>query len=156
MKASVENICFNKSKVTDSLVERYFELTLKEGNLQAFGDRFKASKDTSAYKNVKQIQQPTLLIWGTKDLLIPLENAYKFPEDVPNNTLIILDNTSHIPMEESPVERLKIALYFLKHSKNIGMTTPPQNKVYSEVKGTKNKASTAVPNLPSNIKYGSN
>lgn len=117
VKASVENIYFNKSKVTDSLVDRYFELTLREGNRQAFVDRFKMSKDTSAYKKIKYIQQPTLIIWGAKDLLIPVENASKFHEDLPINTLVILDNTGHTPMEESPVESLKPVLDFLKKSK---------------------------------------
>jgi hypothetical protein len=35
VKASVENVYFDKSKVTESLVDRYFELTLREGNRQA-------------------------------------------------------------------------------------------------------------------------
>jgi hypothetical protein len=60
----VLNVYFDKSKVTESLVDRYFELTLREGN-QAFVDRFKMAKDTSAYKNIKHIQQPTL-IYGSE------------------------------------------------------------------------------------------
>ena len=116
VRASVENVYFDKSKVTDLLVERYFELTLREGNRQAFVDRFKMSKDTSAYNNIKSIQQPTLIIWGAKDLLIPVENAYKFHEYLPNNTLVILDDTGHTPMEESPIESLEPMINFLKNS----------------------------------------
>ncbi len=116
VRASVENVYFDKSKVTDLLVERYFELTLREGNRQAFVDRFKMSKDTSAYHNIKSIQQPTLIIWGAKDLLIPVENAYKFHEYLPNNTLVILDDTGHTPMEESPIESLEPMINFLKNS----------------------------------------
>ncbi len=116
VRASVENVYFDKSKVTDLIVERYFELTLREGNRQAFVDRFKMSKDTSAYNNIKSIQQPTLIIWGAKDLLIPVENAYKFHEYLPNDTLVILDDTGHIPMEESPLESLEHVMNFLKHS----------------------------------------
>jgi hypothetical protein len=66
VKASVENVYFDKSKVTESLVDRYFELTLREGNRQAFVDRFKMAKDTSAYK-IKHIQQPTL-IYGERTI----------------------------------------------------------------------------------------
>jgi pimeloyl-ACP methyl ester carboxylesterase len=114
VKASVENVYFDKSKVSESLVDRYFELTLRKGNRQAFVDRFKMAKDTSAYKNIKRIQQPTLILWGAKDLLIPVENANKFHKDLPINTLVILDNTGHTPMEENPMESLKPVLYFLK------------------------------------------
>ncbi len=56
VKASVENVYFDKAKVTDALVQRYFDLTLREGNRQAFVDRFKVLKDTGAYTNIKNIK----------------------------------------------------------------------------------------------------
>lgn len=114
IKASIENVYFDKLKVTDSLVERYFELSLREGNRQAFIDRFNSSVNTNAYRNIKNIQQPTLILWGAEDLLIPVENAYKFHEDLPNNTLFILGNSGHTPMEESPAESLDSVMDFLK------------------------------------------
>lgn len=114
VRSSVENVYFDSSKVTDLVVERYFNLTLRAGNRKAFVDRIKKPKDTSTYKNIKYIQQPTLILWGAQDLLIPVENAYKFQEDLPNNTLVILENTGHTPMEESPLESLAPVLNFLK------------------------------------------
>lgn len=119
VKASVENVYFNKSKVTDTLIDRYFELTLRKGNRQAFVDRFNSTEDTSAYNNMSNIQQPTLILWGANDLLIPVENAYKFHAHLPNDRLVILENSGHIPMEESPVESLKPVLDFLKNGKGI-------------------------------------
>ena len=116
VRASVENVYFDSSKVTDLVVERYFNLTLRAGNRKAFVDRIKTPKDTSTYNNIKYIQQPTLILWGSQDLLIPVENAYKFQEDLPNNTLVILENTGHTPMEESPLESLAPVLNFLKTS----------------------------------------
>ena len=116
VRASVENVYFDSSKVTDLVVERYFNLTLRAGNRKAFVDRIKTPKDTSTYKNIKYIQQPTLILWGAQDLLIPVENAYKFQEDLPNNTLVILENTGHTPMEESPLESLAPVINFLKTS----------------------------------------
>ncbi|MGC1631125.1 MAG: alpha/beta hydrolase [Gelidibacter sp.] len=115
VKSSVENVFFDKSKVTDALVDRYFNLTLRAGNRQAFVDRFKMSEDLNTYDNLKNIQQPTLIIWGAEDLLIPIENAYKFQESIPNSTLVILENSGHTPMEESPSESLKLVKDFLKN-----------------------------------------
>ena len=34
--------------------------------------------------------------------MIPVENALKFQADLPNDTLVILDKTGHVPMEEAP------------------------------------------------------
>ncbi|WP_047415019.1 alpha/beta fold hydrolase [Cellulophaga sp. Hel_I_12] len=120
VRASVENVYFNTLKVTDSLVDRYFELTLRAGNRQAFVDRFKMSVDGSSLTKIKDIQQPTLILWGEKDLLIPVEYAYKFQEDLPNDTLVILNNTGHTPMEESPFESLIPVINFInkQHSEN--------------------------------------
>ncbi|MCX7549443.1 alpha/beta fold hydrolase [Xanthomarina sp. F2636L] len=113
VKTSVENVYFDTSKVTDSLVDRYFDLTLRKGNRQAFIDRFNMSGNINAFNNIKSIQQPTLILWGANDLLIPIENAYKFHEDLPNDNLVILNNTGHVPMEESPLESLAPILQFL-------------------------------------------
>ena len=114
VRASVENVCFDTSKVTNSMVERYFELTLREGNRQAFVDRFNMKSPASSYARIKTIQQPTLILWGVEDLLIPIENAYRFQKDLPNNQLVVLNKIGHTPMEESPKESLVPVLEFLK------------------------------------------
>lgn len=114
VKASVENVYYDKSKVTDSLVERYFDLTLREGNRQAFVDRFKMTDNAMDTLAIKKIGQPALILWGANDLLIPVENAYKFQAFLPNNHLVIINNTGHVPMEESPAESLEPVLQFLQ------------------------------------------
>ena len=113
-RLSLESVYFNKSKVTDVLVDRYFELTLRAGNRQAFVDRLNTAPDTISYKSLNKIQQPTLLLWGKDDLLIPIDHAIKFQKNIPNNTLVILEKLGHTPMEESPIESLNPVLYFLK------------------------------------------
>ena len=114
VRASVENVYFDTSKVTDVLVDRYFELTLREGNRQAFVDRLNTSIDSATYKQIKNVQQPTLILWGANDMLIPLVNGYEFKKELPNNSMVILDDTGHTPMEERPVESLKPVVDFLK------------------------------------------
>ena len=71
--------------------------------------------DEKAYKKIKNIVKPTLIIWGENDLLITVENAYKFQKDLPNNSLFLLNNCGHVPMEESPKESLKPVLYLLEN-----------------------------------------
>ena len=115
VKASVENVYADKTKVTDSIVDRYFELSLRKGNRQAFVDRFAFQNDTNAHLEIKNIKQPTLVLWGEEDLLIPIEKAYLFHENLANDTLVIIKNSGHIPMEESPIESLKPLKSFLKN-----------------------------------------
>ncbi len=113
-RTSVENVYADKSLVSDELVNRYFELTLATGNRRAFVDRFSAKKDPEAYKNISSIAHPTLVLWGEQDRLIPVENAELFHRDLPNDTLVILKDVGHVPMEESPLRSLKPVRSFLE------------------------------------------
>ena len=113
-KVSVENVYKDKTKVNEELVDRYFELTLREGNRQAFVDRFKVKSDTIYHKKIKLINKRTLILWGEDDKLIPSEMAYLFHNDLPNDTLVILKNVGHVPMEESPIESLRPVIEFLR------------------------------------------
>lgn len=111
-QSSVENVYADSTKVTDTLIDRYFELTLRAGNRQALGDRFK-SQSPPDISLIKTIQQPTLILWGDQDRLTPLELAQRFHEDLPSSQLVVLKNTGHVPMEESPEESLEAVLSFL-------------------------------------------
>lgn len=113
-RSSVENVYADKSKVSDELVDRYFDLTLREGNRRALVDRMKMPLDSTAYPKIKTIRQPTLVLWGEQDWLIPVNIAQRFHEDLPNDTLVIMKNVGHVPMEESPKESLRIVNAFLK------------------------------------------
>ncbi len=113
-RASVENVYADEAKVSDELVDRYFELTLREGNRRALVDRMKLPVDSTAYPKIKTIQHPTLILWGEQDRLIPPDVAQRFHADLPNNTLVVLPQAGHVPMEESPKESLRVVNAFLK------------------------------------------
>ena len=117
VRSSIENVYFDKSKVSDKLVNRYFDLTLRKGNREAIVDRLKVSttltNGINKHASIKKIKQPTLIIWGSDDRLIPIENAYKFKNDISNSKLIVMQETGHVPMEEKPLESLKLVIDFL-------------------------------------------
>ena len=119
IRASIENVYFDKSKVSDSLVNRYFELTLRKGNRNAIIDRLMVSttltNGTKTHTSIKNIKKPTLIIWGSDDQLIPVENAYKFNNDITNSKLVVMQQTGHVPMEEKPLESLKFTIDFLNN-----------------------------------------
>lgn len=112
VEKSLKEVYADDSKVTAQLVEQYYDMACREGNRAAFIYRAGVVyKDD--YVRVKQIQTPTLILWGAQDAWIPLENAYKFQKDLPNNSLIVYPNLGHIPQEESPSETVKDALKFI-------------------------------------------
>ena len=113
-KASVESVYSDKSKVTDELVDRYFELTLRAGNRQALVDRMTSDIKGNQIDLIKTIKQPTLILWGADDLLATTKSAYRFQADLPNDTLVIMPKVGHVPMEESPKESLEVIEAFLR------------------------------------------
>lgn len=112
IKKSVEDVYSDKTKVSDELVQRYFDLLLRAGNRQATLDIFKQRKSGGSEK-IKNIQTPTLIIWGEDDQLIDVSNAYLFHKDILNSKLAIIPKTGHVPMEENPSALLKAINQFI-------------------------------------------
>ncbi len=77
-------------------------------------DRAAYQELDSSYLRMAEITQPTLLLWGEQDTFVPISMAHAFDRDLPNDTLVIVPHSGHMPMEELPVETAKIVLHFLK------------------------------------------
>ena len=111
--ASVKNVYADQTKINEQLINRYFDLTLRTGNRQAFVDKLTTKQSSSSWHKITSIKQPTLILWGAKDQLTPLEIARKFDKDLPNSTLVVFEELGHVPMEEGPLQSLKPVLAFL-------------------------------------------
>jgi len=46
------------------------------------------------------ITQPTLIIWGEEDTVIPIKNGYRLRDTVPDSRLMVLTACGHVPQEE--------------------------------------------------------
>jgi len=114
VESSIKNVYVQKEKVTLALVDRYFELSLREGNREAFISRIGRGFSDDNYLNIKTLKMPTLILWGEQDLLIPLHVAEKFHQDLPDDTLVVLKNLGHTPMEEDAAQTVAVVKVFLK------------------------------------------
>jgi pimeloyl-ACP methyl ester carboxylesterase len=45
---------------------------------------------------------PTLIVWGPKDMLVPIKDAHEFDKLIPDSELIIYEDTAHVPQLERP------------------------------------------------------
>jgi len=121
VKASVEAVYGDPSKVSAAEVDRYFEITLRAGNRRALGERvqaFLAEVQTDLYRQAwAQLRTPTLLIWGERDRLIPPRTAQQYldlrPKDAPPARLILLPGVGHVPHVETPAAALAAARAFI-------------------------------------------
>jgi pimeloyl-ACP methyl ester carboxylesterase len=51
---------------------------------------------------LSEIGQPVLLIWGTRDLLVPLRIAYAYRRRLPDSELVVFQDTGHMIQMERP------------------------------------------------------
>jgi pimeloyl-ACP methyl ester carboxylesterase len=111
--ASVRNVFGDPSKVTPALVDRYFDLTRRAGNRAALVARFAQLRFDADTTLVRSIGQPTLIIWGGRDRLIPPENARRFARDIAGSRLVVFDGLGHVPHEEDPAATFVAVRAFL-------------------------------------------
>lgn len=100
-RRALEDVYANDDKISEDLVERYFKLTLRRGNRRALVQRMNSKRESLAPR-LKQIQQPTLILWGRQDNWIPPAHALRFHEGLARSKIIIYDEAGHVPMEELP------------------------------------------------------
>jgi pimeloyl-ACP methyl ester carboxylesterase len=116
IEKSMLDVYKNDQLVTEKLIDRYFELSLREGNRTAFVKRMSQLNEKLVVRDLENITVPVLIQWGKDDRWIPLANAFEFQKLIPKADLIIYDS-GHVPMEENPMETVKDYMIFLKNSK---------------------------------------
>ena len=63
---------------------------------------------------LSQISNPTLIIWGAKDRILPVGHGKKGHEKMPDARLKIIPDTGHTPFIDRPEEFKDIVLHFIK------------------------------------------
>jgi pimeloyl-ACP methyl ester carboxylesterase len=103
----------DQSKITERLIDRYYDLFTREGNQEAFfllvNQRLKENT-----RRLRHIDTPTLIMWGEEDEWIPVANADRFLQLIPDSEGIIYENVGHLPMEEIPKQTSADAIHFLR------------------------------------------
>jgi pimeloyl-ACP methyl ester carboxylesterase len=64
------------------------------------------------------IRQPTMLVWGDEDNHIPISNAYKLRDAIPNSRLVVFRRCGHLPPTEYPERFVEIVAEFCKADEN--------------------------------------
>lgn len=99
---SVRNVYGNPARIKPGVMDRYFELTLREGNRAALVQRFQQLRPGYYANRLPALRQPTLILWGARDRLIPPANAEVFARNIAGSRLVMFDSLGHVPHEEDP------------------------------------------------------
>jgi pimeloyl-ACP methyl ester carboxylesterase len=112
IERSVRSVYGEPSRVTPELVDRYFELALRQGNRRALGQRMQHVLQVEPGR-IRQIRQPTLILWGGRDRLLPPEFGQRFARDIAGSRLVMFERLGHVPQEEDPVATVAAVREFL-------------------------------------------
>jgi pimeloyl-ACP methyl ester carboxylesterase len=112
IEKNIKEVYYDHSLIKTSTIDRYYDLTLFEGNRDAFIDRAYVEREDYR-ERLSLIKSPTLILWGENDAWIPVSDAPKFKSAIENAQVVIMPKTGHVPMEERPKESLAIVSAFL-------------------------------------------
>jgi pimeloyl-ACP methyl ester carboxylesterase len=110
---SVASVYGDPGKVTAALVDRYFELTLREGNRRALTQRLSARVAGQDEERIATLKLPTLILWGGRDRLIPPAVGKVFESRVAGSRRVVFDDLGHVPQEEDPARTVEPVREFL-------------------------------------------
>lgn len=114
IQLSLEDVWADDALVTDSLVQRHFDLSLLPGHRKAFTDRASVRDNRPPIDLIERITAPTLILWGAEDTRISPEHAYDFHKRIRGAVLKIYRNTGHWPQEENPAQTAEDVQAFLE------------------------------------------
>lgn len=63
---------------------------------------------------LEKVKTPTLVVWGEKDDVLPVEDAYEIKEKIKKAELKIIPKAKHSPHRETPEELAEIIINFLQ------------------------------------------
>lgn len=109
---NLKQVYANDSLINDELIDRYYELLLREGNREATIKRLTSRQNF--FGEVKDsLKTPTLILWGAQDNWIPLSNGERMHEAIPGSQLVVFPHAGHVPHEEQAKLSVEVAQRFL-------------------------------------------
>ena len=113
IEKSLKEVYADDSKVTESLIDRYYEMSLRSGNREAFVARANTSM-ADHFDQLEQLRIPVLLMWGEQDRWTPVKYLDRFAQKLAGDVETkIYPDLGHVPMEEAPARTAADARTFL-------------------------------------------
>lgn len=101
--AGVRNTYGDPAKVTPEIIDRNYEVALREGDRSALGATLRQAGGPDDARRIAGIRVPTLILWGTADRVLPgSPDAERFHAAIAGSRLVVLPGIGHVAQEEDP------------------------------------------------------
>lgn len=68
-------------------------------------------------RDANLIDQPTLIIWGEEDSVVPIRDGYSLHDSILHSRFVVLPNCGHVPQEETPELFTELVAEFCRDKK---------------------------------------
>ena len=116
MKQVAGKVFYNKLFLSDALIDQAMTLRITAGDGYTINSIIESIIRGEDFldNRVKSIKQPTLVVWGREDGLTPLADGERLKKEIPNSTLLVIDQCGHVPQFEKAAEFNAAVLKFLQ------------------------------------------
>jgi 2-hydroxy-6-oxonona-2,4-dienedioate hydrolase len=116
MKELVSKVFFNKVIfMSDAFIDASMRARINAGDgytIRSLTESILRREDFLDGR-LASIKQPTLVIWGREDGLLPLADGQRFQKEIPGAQLLIFEQCGHVPQVEKAVDFNAAVLKFL-------------------------------------------
>jgi pimeloyl-ACP methyl ester carboxylesterase len=104
---------YDKSMVTEQVIAKYTVPLKVAGWEKAFWEFNKAPRNTGVDQELAAITMETLVITGDNDEVVPTSDSIRLASELPNASLVVVEDSGHLPNEEKPAEFVAAVSSFL-------------------------------------------
>ncbi len=101
MRGLLDIFAFNRNLVTDELARMRYEASIRPGFQEAFSSMFPAPRQrgvdslASPESAIRNLSNPTLIVHGREDKVIPLASSYQLMDLIPRSQLHVFGECGH-------------------------------------------------------------
>lgn len=113
---NLEEVYCGRELVTQEQVLAYFDRIMNNNGLFsqiALARSLDFNLFHKYFKQIRDLDIDTLVLWGKDDKWIPLEIGCMFKRDIKRSKLVVIPDCGHIPQEECPEITCRVILDFL-------------------------------------------
>jgi 4,5:9,10-diseco-3-hydroxy-5,9,17-trioxoandrosta-1(10),2-diene-4-oate hydrolase len=121
---SLQLYVHDQASITEEEIDLSYQMAAQPGRQQALLETVRGVGNLSGQKKsfyeplcseLKTIRQPTLVIWGRQDQIVPVIHAEVAAQSIPDVRVEIFDNCGHVPMLEQSQAFTRALLEFLQN-----------------------------------------
>ncbi len=118
IRERVEYTFYSPQTATQELVNEVFDIVNDNNKALRIIKIARSAQRQNLAHRLKEIEVPTLLIWGLNDNITPVPVAHEFHRNIKNSQLAFIDRCGHAAMMEQPERFNLLTEIFLQTNKN--------------------------------------